>query len=101
MRILIIGAGGMLGTDLVKYWTDDEVIAATSRDTNIVDIEQVRRLVLMTRPLWIILTAAYTDVDASERNAEQAFAVNSTGTENVARVATEAGSRLFYISTDY
>jgi dTDP-4-dehydrorhamnose reductase len=101
MRILIIGAGGMLGTDLVKHWTDDEVIAATSRDADILEIEQVRSLVLKTHPDWIILTAAYTDVDASERRPDQAFAVNGTGTENVARVASETGSRLFYVSTDY
>jgi len=101
MRILIIGASGMLGTDLLEEWTDDDVIAANSRDADIRDIEQVRSLVRKTHPDWIILAAAYTDVDGSERNPDLAFAVNGAGVENVARAASEAGARLFYISTDY
>jgi dTDP-4-dehydrorhamnose reductase len=101
MRILIIGASGMLGTDLVNHWPDDDVISATSRDADILAIEQVRSLVLKTRPDWIILTAAYTDVDGSERHPDHAFAVNCKGAENVTRVASETGSRLFYVSTDY
>jgi dTDP-4-dehydrorhamnose reductase len=101
MRILIIGSNGMLGTDLVRLWTEDEVIPATSHDADIRDIGQVRRLVAQAHPDWIVLTAAYTDVDGSERNPEQAFAVNGEGTRNVACVAQEHGAKLFYLSTDY
>jgi dTDP-4-dehydrorhamnose reductase len=101
MRILIIGSNGMLGKDLVQEWTQDEVFPATSLDADIRDIEQVRRLVSREHPDWIILTAAYTDVDGSERNLEQAFAVNGEGTKNVARAAQEHGAKLFYLSTDY
>jgi dTDP-4-dehydrorhamnose reductase len=101
MRILIIGASGMLGTDLLRELTGDEVVPATSRDADIRDLEQVRTLVTRTSPDWIVLTAAYTDVDGSERNPEQAFSINAKGTENVAKIAQEHGVRLFYISTDY
>jgi dTDP-4-dehydrorhamnose reductase len=101
MRILVIGASGMLGIDLQKEWTQDEIIPAGSRDADIRDAEQVRALVSRNRPDWIVLAAAYTDVDGSERNPELAFAVNGQGTENVARAAKEFGARLFYISTDY
>jgi len=101
MRILIIGARGMLGTDLLQEWETDEVIPATSQDADIRDSQQVRSLLARTRPDWTVLTAAYTDVDGSERNPEQAFAVNATGAENVARAAQECGSRLFFVSTDY
>jgi dTDP-4-dehydrorhamnose reductase len=101
MRILIIGAGGMLGKDLVQEWTQDEVIPATSRDADIRDASQVHALVSRARPDWIILTAAYTDVDGSERNPETAFAVNAAGTRNVALAARENAAKLFYISTDY
>ncbi len=101
MRVLIIGARGMLGTDLLLEWETDELIPAGSRDADIRDHEQVRNLLARTRPDWTILTAAYTDVDGSERNPEEAFAVNARGVENVARAAQECGSRLFFVSTDY
>ncbi len=101
MRILLIGANGMLGKDLVQEWKQDEIIPATSRDADIRDLEQVRSLLSRTLPDWVVLTAAYTDVDGSEKNPEQAFAVNAEGTKNVAQAAQEFGAKLFYISTDY
>jgi len=101
MRILIIGSSGMLGGDLVEQWTDDEVIPATSGDVDIRDITQVRQCITQANPDWVVLAAAYTDVDGSERNPEQAFAVNGQGTRHVARIVQELGRRLFYVSTDY
>jgi dTDP-4-dehydrorhamnose reductase len=101
MRILIIGSNGMLGKDLVQEWTNDELIPATSDDADIRDLQQVRLLISRTRPDWIVLTAAYTDVDGSEKNPELAFAVNAEGAKNVALAASEFQAKLFYISTDY
>jgi dTDP-4-dehydrorhamnose reductase len=101
MRVLLIGANGMLGKDIVQEWKDDELIPATSRDADIRDFEQVERLITATRPEWIVLTAAYTDVDGSERDPQGAFAVNGKGTENVAVVAEKYGAKVLYTSTDY
>ena len=101
MRILIIGSNGLLGSNLVEDWTGDHIIPATSRDADIREPEQVRRLVARERPDWIILTAAHTDVDGSERNPDLAFAVNRDGTKNVSLVARELGVKLCYLSTDY
>jgi dTDP-4-dehydrorhamnose reductase len=101
MRVLIIGASGMLGTDLQQEWTQDEIIPASLDDADIRDDGQVRALVERARPDWIVLTAAYTDVDGCERDPALAFAVNGQGTENVARAANEFHSRLLYVSTDY
>ncbi len=101
MRILLIGAKGMLGSDILRQWPDEEIFAADFQEADIRDLEQVRQLVARCKPDWIILTAAYTDVDGAEKNPELAHAVNGTGTENVARAAREFGVRLFYISTDY
>ena len=101
MRILVIGATGLLGSDLVEGWKDDGVIPASSKDADIRDLAEVRRLVASTRPDWIILTAAYTDVDASERNPDLAFAINRDGTKNVAVTSREFGAKLCYLSTDY
>lgn len=101
MRILIIGSNGLLGSDLVKGWPGDNIIPATSRDADIRDLAQVRKLVIQARPDWIILAAGYTDVDGSERNPELAFAVNRDGARNVSVVAREQTAKLCYLSTDY
>lgn len=102
MRILLIGAKGMLGTDVLSAWNSlHEVFPADSEEADIRDLARVRTLVSGVRPDWIVLTAAYTDVDASEEHSDLAFAVNGKGAENVARAASEFGARLFYVSTDY
>jgi dTDP-4-dehydrorhamnose reductase len=101
MRILIIGSNGLLGSDLVQDWTGETIIPATSRDADIRDLGQLRRLGAGQRPDWIILAAGYTDVDGSERNPDLAFAVNRDGTRNVSVLARELGAKLCYLSTDY
>ncbi len=101
MRILVLGARGMLGTDLLKEWQSDELIPAGSAEADLRDFLQVEKLVQKVRPDWIILSAAYTDVDGCEKNPELAFAVNSTGVENVARAAHSTAARVFLVSTDY
>src|SRR5262249_70811 len=101
MRILIMGANGLLGRDLVQECSADEVFAATSRDADIRDISPVRSLVARAQPDWIVLAAAYTDVDGGEQIPELAFAVNRDGGKNVAIAAKECGAKLFYLSTDY
>lgn len=101
MRILIIGSNGLLGSDLLEHWTGDTLIPANSRDADIRDLEQVRKLVSSHRPDWIILSAGYTDVDGSERDPGLAFSVNRDGTRNVSITAREFGAKLCYLSTDY
>lgn len=101
MRILIVGSNGMLGRDLVEIWKGDAIIPADSRAADIREIGQVRKLATQEHPDWIVLTAAYTDVDGSERNPDLAFAVNRDGTKNVSLVARELGAKLCYLSTDY
>lgn len=101
MRVLVIGAGGMLGTDLLEEWSGDDIIPARSRDGDIRDAQQVRALIRRVRPDWVVLAAAYTDVDGAEKNPELAFAVNEQGAAHVAQAAREAAARLLYISTDY
>src|ERR1700676_5303228 len=101
MRVLLIGADGMLGRDIVQEWKDEELIPATSHDADILNSEKVERLIIAIRPEWIVLTPAYTDVDGSERDPEAAFAVNGKGTENVAVVAQKYGAKVLYTSTDY
>ena len=101
MRITIFGATGLLGKALMREWQEDEVTGFGSADGDIRDDRQVLQLVRGSRPDWIILAAAYTDVDGCESNRELAFDVNCRGAVNVARAAKEQGARLLFLSTDY
>jgi dTDP-4-dehydrorhamnose reductase len=101
MRVTLFGASGLLGQALVREWGEDVITALSSRDADIRDSSHVRQIVQATNPEWIVLSAAYTDVDGCERNMEQAFAVNRDGAVNVALAAREVGARLLFLSSDY
>ncbi len=101
MRITIFGASGLLGKALMREWSADEVTALSSGDADIRNAEQVQQVVQATRPTWIVLTAAYTDVDGCESNPERAFAVNRDGAVNVVNAAKMTNARLLFLSSDY
>lgn len=101
MRITIFGATGLLGKALIEEWKQDEVSALGSKDADIRNTEQVLDAVQRTRPEWIILAAAYTDVDGCESDRDRAFNVNSQGAVNVAQAAKICGAKLLFLSTDY
>jgi dTDP-4-dehydrorhamnose reductase len=98
--ILVIGANGMLGHDLMKV-LEGEVRGLDLPDIDITSLESVRRVLLTLKPKIIINSAAYTDVDGCEANVEQAMAVNGEGVGLLALTAREIGAKLVQISTDY
>ena len=101
MRVTVFGATGLLGKALTRKWTDDDLSGLGSKDTDIRDPKQVSNVLERTRPDWIVLAAAYTDVDGCEQNREHAFDVNFRGALNVAQAAKQFASRLLFLSTDY
>lgn len=98
---MIFGASGLLGRALMREWNEDEVIGLSSRDVDIRDPNRVREAVEKVRPDWIILAAAYTDVEGCESNQELAFAVNRDGAMQVASAAHRIGAKLLFVSSDY
>jgi dTDP-4-dehydrorhamnose reductase len=101
MKALILGATGLLGKALVREWHGDDVLAMGSRDVDVRDATKVREIVGRARPDWIVLAAAYTDVDGCESHRELAFSVNQDGAVNVAEAAQQAGAKLIFLSSDY
>jgi dTDP-4-dehydrorhamnose reductase len=103
MRVTLFGASGLLGQDLVPAVKAHgaDLTAHSSRDADLRDAARVRQVIRESRPDWIILAAAYTDVDGCESNRDLAFAVNCEGAVNVAQAARTVGSRLMFLSTDY
>ena len=91
----------MLGKALTQRWSGDEVIALGSADADIRVPEQVHGAVEQAKPDWIVLAAAYTDVDGCQINPTLAASVNTQGAINVANAAAEAGARVLFVSTDY
>jgi dTDP-4-dehydrorhamnose reductase len=101
MRITIVGASGLLGKALAHEWSGDAVTGLDSRDADVRDAKRVQQVVQETSPEWIVLAAAYTDVDGCESNPDLAFAVNRDGALNVASAARVCGARLLFLSSDY
>lgn len=101
MKAMILGATGLLGKDLIRAWSGDEIIGLGSCDVDIREAQRVREVVQRERPDWIVLAAAYTNVDGCERNAELAFSVNRDGAVNVALAAKKAEAKLLFLSSDY
>ena len=101
MRITLFGATGLLGQALVRALMDDQLTALSSRDADLRDACRIEQVISTSKPDWIILSAAYTDVDGCESNRDLAFAVNTAGAENVAQAARKGGARLMFLSSDY
>ena len=101
MRVLVIGANGQLGTDIVKVLHSEEVIPLTHEDIEVADEESVRKAISPYEPEVIISTAAYHKVADCERNDGKSFKINAIGAKNLANVCKERNAVLVYISTDY
>ena len=101
MRVTLFGATGLLGQELVPALSQVQLTALSSRDADVRDRTRVERVVQESRPDWVILAAAFTDVDGCEKNPDLAFAVNHQGAVQVAQAARAAGARLLFLSSDY
>jgi dTDP-4-dehydrorhamnose reductase len=103
MRVLVTGAGGMVGQAVVKHCAQigDEVFAHDRLSLDIEDETQVRTVFEREQPEVVINCAAWTDVDKCELNPERAFMVNARGPEILASESRNVSASLVTISTDY
>lgn len=101
MKLVVIGANGQLGMDLMKVFADVNPVSLTHSDIEVSNIDSVAGALSSLKPSLVINTAAYHKVDDCEKNPERAFQVNSLGPLNLARVAESQQFELLHISTDY
>ncbi|MDA0179087.1 dTDP-4-dehydrorhamnose reductase [Solirubrobacter phytolaccae] len=102
MRLLVTGAAGMLGTDVVAAAAaQHDVVAFTRGDLDITDAEAVRAALRDSRPDAVINCAAYTNVDAAESDEAAATRINGDGAGHLAAAAAEVGAHIVHVSTDY
>jgi dTDP-4-dehydrorhamnose reductase len=101
LKVLLIGANGQLGSDLVRVLESHEVTAATHQNFDVVQFDRVQSEVLSLQPQVIINTAAFHKVDLCETEVLSAFQVNAYGVRNLALAAREVDAKLIHFSTDY
>ena len=103
MRVLITGAGGQLGTDVVRHCvaSGDDVYGLTHAELDITDTAAVADQVAALRPDVIINCAAWTNVDACESDPARADRVNHLAVAALANAASATDAHLVQVSTDY
>jgi len=109
--ILVTGAAGQLGTDVMSELKKRNMEAIGIDKTqepspclaelDVTDAEGVKAFFAANKPQSVIHCAAYTAVDKAEDEPELCFNVNEQGTENLAVACKEVGAEMIYISTDY
>lgn len=105
-KVLVLGAGGMLGGDLVDHLRErlgaaGDVHAADLEQFDITNRDAALAWVGRLAPDLVINCAAYTNVDGAEEHRDAAFAVNRDGAGNAAEAAAAAGADYYQISTDF
>ena len=103
MKLVVTGAGGMLGSDVVSVAraVKHEVVALSHDDLDVTDPARVERTILRERPGAVINCAAWTDVDGAEANENEASLVNGEAAGYIASAAAKVESKVLYVSTDY
>jgi dTDP-4-dehydrorhamnose reductase len=103
VRVLITGAGGQLGHDLVAVCTEagDEVVACSSSDLNLGDRDSVLSVITSVAPDVVVNAGAWTAVDACESDPDRAWRINALGPRHVVDAASRVGAHVVHVSTDY
>ncbi len=103
MRVMVTGAGGQLGKDVVgmlrgQHW---DTLALGRNELDLTDTAKLRETLERLQPDWIVNCAAWTAVDAAEKEVSLAYAVNRDAVRDLASCAAALGSRLLHVSTDF
>lgn len=101
VRVVVIGANGQLGSELVKALPPHEVAPVTHADLDVVEADAVRAALEGRQPQVVINTAAFHKVETCEREPLRAYEVNALGARNLALACRDLGCALVQLSTDY
>lgn len=102
MRVLVTGAAGRLGREVVRAFTDDGPVFGLSRAAlNVADRKAVHDALGSCKPSLVVNCAAWTDVDGCEGDHERAQRINAMAVGYLSEAAEEVGAHLVQVSTDF
>ncbi|MCX6785520.1 MAG: dTDP-4-dehydrorhamnose reductase [Candidatus Komeilibacteria bacterium] len=101
MKLLILGAAGMLGQALVKEFAAEDIIVGDLPDFDLTKPKDLQKQIFAMAPEVIINAAAFTDVDGCETAKKVCFLVNGQAVGDLAKIAKNIGATLVHFSTDY
>jgi dTDP-4-dehydrorhamnose reductase len=103
MKVLLIGANGQLGSDLLRVFqaAGDAVVPATHALVDVCSEDRVSEIIAEAKPDVVLNTAAFHKVEECEKKPALAFQVNGIGAMNLARACKRSGAVLVHFSTDY
>jgi len=102
IKILVTGANGQLGQELVRITAPDtEIVGLSRNELDVTNLAKCRNAIRSYKPNAVIHCAAYTNVDQAESEPDEAYRINAYGTRNAVMAAEEIGAKFVYISTDY
>lgn len=100
-KIVILGAGGQVATELVREFSDQNVFPLSHEELDITNGSQVEERLTAVKPQVVINTAAYHRVDECESHPEEAFRVNAIAVGELAQICRSLEATLVHFSTDY
>lgn len=103
MNVLLFGANGQLGSDIVRLWNDPSVTltGVTRSHCDVTDTEAVERVIAASHPDAVVNTTAFHNLPLCETDPETCFLVNVAGGRNIAAAAARHGASIVQFSTDY
>ncbi|MCX7778853.1 MAG: dTDP-4-dehydrorhamnose reductase [Patescibacteria group bacterium] len=100
-KILILGAKGMLGSDLSFVFKKDKPICWHRKNLDITDQKEVEKKIKRLKPKIVINATAYTNVEKAEKEFVKAKKINATAVKSLAKICAEIGALFIHYSTDY
>lgn len=101
MKVVVLGARGQLGSDLLQAMVTWKCVPFTHADIDVCDFIHTRKVLTEVSPDIVINTTAFHRVDDCEEQPEQTFRVNTYAVRNLARLCAELDCGLVHLSTDY
>jgi len=101
MKVIIIGSNGQLGSELVRAFREETVVALAHKDLDVANAEAADRLFERAFPDVVINTTAYHQVDLCENAQEKSFAINAFAVRHLAQLCRKHGALFVHTSTDY